>query len=145
MEIRDLTTKEELLKTFPVVHEMYPTLTFEAYDEELDMMLSNNYGQIAVYDQGECVGLSGYWFGSKLWCGRYLECDNVIIRSTHRSKGIGKILFDHLHQKAQELDCNMMALDSYTDNFQAHKFFYNQGFVPRGFHFIRVLQKDQLR
>lgn len=145
MEIRDLKTKDELLSTFSIVKEMYPTLTFEVYTNDLDLMLSNNYGQIAVFEGDECLGLSGYWFGSKLWCGRYLECDNVIISEKHRSKGIGKVLFDHLQKKAEELDCTMMALDSYTDNFKAHKFFYNQGFVPRGFHFIRVLKKEHIR
>jgi GNAT superfamily N-acetyltransferase len=145
MEIRDLTSKEELLLTFPIVQEMYPSLTKEAYSAELDIMLSNSYGQIAIFENGICIGLSGYWFGSKLWCGKYLECDNVIISASYRKKGIGKILFDELNKKAKELDCTMMALDSYTDNFKAHKFFYNQGFVPRGFHFIHVLQEEKLR
>lgn len=145
MIIKDIQSKAEMLETFPVLRRMYPSLTFEAYHEELELMLSNGYGQLLVLENDVCLGLSGYWFNSKLWCGKYLECDNVIILEEHRSKGIGKILFDALKKKAEELDCTMMALDSYTDNFKAHKFFYNQGFVPRGFHFINIMKKENIR
>ena len=41
--------------------------------------------------------------------------------------------------------CTMLALDSYTTNFKAHKFFYGQGFAPRGFHFINILDKTKVR
>lgn len=145
MIIKDIQSKPELLETFPVLQRMYPSLTFEAYSEELDVMLSNGYGQLLVFENDVCLGLSGYWFNSKLWCGKYLEADNVIILEEHRSKGVGKILFDALKKKAEELDCSMMALDSYTDNFKAHKFFYNQGFIPRGFHFINIMKKENIR
>lgn len=145
MEIRDLTTFDELKSTFPVLKEMYPDLTREAYETELQLMISNNYGQLAVYENSEYIGLSGYWFNSKLWCGKYLELDNVIIRERYRSKGVGDFLFDAAKRKAEELNCSILTLDSYTDNFKAHKFFYNHGYVPRGFHFINVLDKEKLR
>ncbi len=145
MEIKELKTLEELKTTFDVLQEMYPSLTKAAYEEELPMMISNNYGQLAVFEDNTCIGLTGYWFSSKLWCGKYLELDNVIIREQYRSKGVGDFLFDAAKKKAQELNCTILALDSYTDNFKAHKFFYNHGYVPRGFHFINVLDKEKLR
>lgn len=145
MELRELTTKEEMLKNYPLLEEFYPSLTLEDYNRELDIMLPHNYGQVAMYDGEECVGMSGYWIGSKLWCGKYLECDNVVVSKNHRRKGIANKIFDYLKKKAEKADCTMMALDSYTDNFEAHKFFMNEGFVPRGFHFINVLQKDRIR
>lgn len=145
MEIIDLTTKEEMLGTFDVLNEMYPSLTYEDYKNELDLMLSNNYGQLAVFKDNTCIGLSGYWFNSKLWCGKYLELDNVIISKNYRGHGIGDMLFDAAQKKAEELGCSILTLDSYTDNFKAHKFFYNHGYVPRGFHFIRFLDEKKIR
>lgn len=145
MHLRDFTTKEEMLRTYDLMHAMYPSITKEEYSNELERMIPNNYGQIVAFVDGEPVGLSGYWVGTKLWCGKYLECDNVYVKGLHRSKGVGKVLFDALEAKARELGCSMLVLDSYTDNFKAHKFFYNEGFVPRGFHFIKVLNKDMVR
>jgi len=145
VEIIELKTKAEMLKHFELLQEMYPSLTKEAYSHELDFMLLHNYGQVAVFDGDICLGLTGYWLGYKLWCGKYLELDNIIVSSKYRSKGVGKLLFDYMHEKGKKEEVSMLALDSYTHNFKAHKFFYNEGFSPKGFHFIHVLNKEKLR
>jgi GNAT superfamily N-acetyltransferase len=145
MTIRELTSKEEMLKYLPVLNDLYPTLTLEEYDLDLQNMLPHNYGQVAVFDEEICVGISGYWLGTKLWCGKYLELDNIVVKKEYRSKGVGQMIFDYLSEKAIEKECTMMALDSYTTNYKAHKFFYNNGFAPRGFHFINVLKEEKIR
>ncbi len=145
MELRELKTKEEMLENFELIQEMYPTITLEEYSNELDVMLPNNYGQVAIYDGETCAGLTGYWIGSKLWCGKYMELDNVVVSSKYRRRGIGQQLFEHMEAWAKELGCTMLALDSYTDNFEAHRFFYEQKYVPRGFHFINILDKGKVR
>ena len=145
MRIQEFTTKEEMLKSFPLIKEMYPNITQEEYSDELDLMIPNNYKQVIVFQENEMLGISGYWVGNKLWCGKYLELDNVFTSSKHRSKGVGDLIFQHLENKAKELNCTMLALDSYTDNFKAHKFFYDKGYIPRGFHFINVLDKSKIR
>jgi GNAT superfamily N-acetyltransferase len=146
MIIKELKTKEEMLGIFPVLQELYPSLTCEQYEKELDLMLPNNaYGQVAAFDGETCAGVTGFWIGNKLWCGKYLEIDNFVVAKAFRSQGIGKAIIDYLKQKAVEENCSMVALDSYTTNFKAHKFFYNEGFGPKGFHFIHVLRDDALR
>ncbi len=135
-----------MLTHYEVIKELYPSLTKEAYETDLLAMLPNNaYGQVAVFLGNECIGISGFWIGTKLWCGKYLEIDNLVVSAKHRSKGVGKLMIDYLFEKAQELGCSMMALDSYTTNFSAHKLFYNEQFGPKGFHFIRVLDESMLR
>jgi len=145
MEIRALKTKQEMLTNYELLLEVYPNLKMEEYDRELDDMIPHNYGQVAVFIDNECVGLTGFWIGTKLWCGKYLELDNVVISSKKRSKGIGKVLFDYMVEIAKNEGCSMLALDSYTSNFKAHKFFYNQGFAPKGFHFIKILDMSKVR
>jgi len=146
MIIKELKTKEEMLGVFPVLQELYPSLTFEQYSIELNLMLPNNaYGQVAAFDKEVCAGVTGVWIGYKLWCGKYLEIDNFVVAKAYRSQGIGKAIIDFLKQKAIEENCSMVALDSYTTNFKAHKLFYNEGFGPKGFHFIHVLKDDALR
>jgi GNAT superfamily N-acetyltransferase len=145
LTIRELTGKQEMMCHITVLNAIYPSLTIEEYDRELDEMLSHNYGQIAVFDDEICIGISGFWIGTKLWCGKYLELDNIVVLEKYRSKGVGKLLFDFLHKKAVEHDCTMLSLDSYTHNFKAHKFFYNQGFSPKGFHFINILKPNKVR
>ena len=145
MEILELTTIEDILGTHEVLTELYPSLSLEQYREELRFMVQHNYSQIAVLEQQVFVGVSGLWLGNKLWCGKYLEIDNIVVSEKTRSKGVGKMMVDFIEKKARELGCNMVALDSYTTNFKAHKFFYNQGFTPKGFHFIQVLKQENIR
>ena len=143
--VRELIDKEEMLKNLPVLQDLYPSLTLSEYSSELDLMLPHNYGQVGVFEGDICLGLSGFWIGTKLWCGKYLELDNIVVSKTQRSQGIGKLLFDFLHKKALENDCTMLSLDSYTTNFKAHKFFYKEGFAPKGFHFINILKDEKVR
>lgn len=136
LELIVIEEKDKMEVSFPLIHELYPEMTIENY-RKMIFEMTDNYGQLVVYLNGDVVGVSGYWIGTKLWCGKYLELDNVIVSSKARSKGIGKMMCEFLEKKAHEEDCNMMCLDAYTDNFKAGKFYMNQGFVPRGFHYIK--------
>lgn len=136
-----LTTKEAMLEQLPIIQLLYADFTLEKYNTLLDEMLPINYKQVIIKENNETVGLAGFWIASKLWCGRYLELDNVIVHPNHRSKGIGKILTNYLVDKAIENDCTMVVLDAYTTNFAAHKFYINHGFVPKGFHFVKYLKE----
>ncbi|TSJ48065.1 GNAT family N-acetyltransferase [Fluviicola chungangensis] len=144
MEIRELNTLEDMLPHLPVLQEMYPNLDLESYQNMLTDMIPNNYAQIGVFIASDCVAISGYWLATKLWCGRYLELDNVIVRESARGSGVGKVIQQYLEEKAFELQCNIMVLDAYTTNFKAHRFYYNQGYAPRGFHFIKILDEEGL-
>lgn len=138
--IKELSTKVEMLTQLDILQQVYPELTLKKYSEQLDDMLPKDYKQIIVLENEKTIGLSGFWIGTKLWCGKYLELDNVVVHEDYRSKGIGKLMNNHLEKIAISTNCNMLALDAYTTNFPAQKFYMNQGFVPKGFHFIKVLK-----
>jgi len=140
----ELTTIEEMSTQIEIIRHLYPNISEEKYKTYLETMIPHNYTQVAVYDNEECVGLTGLWYGIKLWSGKYMEIDNFIVHPEHRSKGIGKLLTDYVNQKATDSDCTMIVLDAYTQNFTAHRFYYNQGYNPRGFHFIKTLNEEGL-
>ena len=137
VEIFEISEKSEMLKNLSVIQQMYSDLTLESYSELLDEMLPHNYGQIGAFVDGECIGVSGYWIHTKIWCGKCLEMDNVVVDQEHRSQGIGKLMEQFLEKKAKENGCKMMSLDAYVDNFPVHKFYVNQGYIARGYHFIK--------
>ncbi|MBU0942550.1 MAG: GNAT family N-acetyltransferase [Bacteroidetes bacterium] len=133
-----------MLAEIEILKHLYPTFNIEKYQSYLEEMVPHNYKQLAIYDEGVCVALTGFWTGVKLWCGKYIEIDNFIVDPNHRSKGLGKMLTDYIDAKATELGCTMTVLDAYTGNYTAHRFYYNQGFVPKGFHFLKILNEDGL-
>jgi GNAT superfamily N-acetyltransferase len=142
VDIKELSTIEEMLTNIEVMYFLYPTFTVEKYEGYLKEMVPHNYKQVAIYENNQCIAVTGYWTGFKLWCGKYIEIDNFIVHPDHRSKGLGKMLTDYVDAKALEEGCTMTVLDAYTGNFTAHRFYYNQGFVPKGFHFLKILNED---
>ena len=139
MKIIELTTIQQMLAQIAIIQQLYPDFTTEKYAAFLCEMIPKNYTQIAVFDNKKCIGITGCWVGTKLWIGKYLEMDNFVVHIDHRSQGIGKLLTDFVHQKAKDLNCNAIVLDAFTTNFSAHRFYYNQGYEPKGFHFVKLL------
>jgi GNAT superfamily N-acetyltransferase len=144
LEIRELVTVEEMLANIEVMRFLYPTFTVEKYELYLGEMIPHNYKQVAVFENGVCVAVSGFWSGTKLWSGKYIEIDNFIVHPEHRSKGLGKMMTDYVDVLAKETGCTMIVLDAFTGNFTAHRFYYNQGYVPKGFHFLKILNEEGL-
>jgi ribosomal protein S18 acetylase RimI-like enzyme len=139
-QVQFLKTKTEMLEQLPILQQLYSdSFTVEKYNALLDDMLGNNYQQIIIKNQNKVLGLSGLWVGTKLWCGKYVEIDNFIVSKEYRNLKIGTLLVDEIFKFANEINANQICLDAYVDNFVAQKFYINQGFTPRGFHYIKNL------
>lgn len=142
--IKELTTISEMLSQIETIRFLYPNLSVEKYESYLLEMIPHNYTQIVVFENEICLGLTGCWSATKLWTGKYLEIDNFVVNPNHRSKGIGKLLTDYVEKKALDLNCSSIVLDAFTGNFGAHRFYYNQGYAPKGFHFVKILDEKKL-
>ena len=141
MKLQELTTIKEMVNQFETIKLLYPTMPVERYEEFLADMIPHNYKQLVVFENDVCVGMTGFWFGTKLWTGKYLEIDNFVTHPDHRKKGIAKLMTVYLAEKAENLGCTCIVLDAFTGNFDAHRFYYNQGYVPKGFHFIKTIDE----
>jgi ribosomal protein S18 acetylase RimI-like enzyme len=132
-----LTQKAEMLPLYPLIRQLSPGVTAERYAHSLDDMLVHGYRMAAVYEGEQCVGISGIWVATKIYSGRYLEMDNVVVADSHRSQGIGKLLTDFVVALAIEEGCETIMLDAYLENEKAHAFYERAGFVKRGYHFLK--------
>lgn len=130
-----------MLQHISVIRELAgPTLTEEHYQKDLEAMIPVGYSQVAVFDGDNCIGISGFWINTKLYSGKYLEMDNVVVLPEYRSKGIGKLLCDWCEVKAKENDCKVLMLDAYLENEKAHRFYEREGFFKRGYHFLKHIK-----
>lgn len=144
MQTKELTTIQEMLSQFEIITHLYPNITPEKYESYLLEMIPHNYKQLAIFEHDICIALTGFWTGTKLWSGKYIEIDNFIVHTDHRMKGLGKKMTDYIDTKAKEIGCTMIVLDAFTGNFKAHRFYYNQGYAPKGFHFIKMINENGL-
>jgi GNAT superfamily N-acetyltransferase len=142
--LKELTTVAEMLNNIEMMRFLYPSFSLEKYESYLKEMVPHNYKQLAVFENEICVAVTGYWRGTKLWSGKFIEIDNFIVHPEHRSKGLGKMMTDYIDIKAKEEGCSMIVLDAFTGNFTAHRFYYNQGYGPKGFHFVKIINEEGL-
>lgn len=136
MKITELKTKDEMLRVFDLIKELYPDMTVEEYSEQLELMIPHNYSMISVNERNKNVGLAGLWIGNKLWCGKYLEIDHIVVSKEWRSKRVGAMIIDYAKTLAKTRGCKSLGLDSFTHNHDSHRFFYREGFIAKGFHFV---------
>ncbi|WP_339702374.1 GNAT family N-acetyltransferase [uncultured Marixanthomonas sp.] len=102
-------------------------------------MSQENYECLGIYDSGKLMGICGLWFQTRHYAGKSMELDHVYIDDEYRSKGVGKKLMEYVTRYAAEKECNWVELNTYAHNFASHKFYYNQGFVAKGYHFVKEL------
>ncbi len=98
-----------------------------------------HYHAVCAMREDRMVGLAGAWAATKIWCGRYLEIDNLVVDPEARSGGVGTRLMTHLEDVARARDCNILVLDSYTSNHASHRLYHRLGFEIWGFHFIKPI------
>ena len=96
-----------------------------------------HYHAFGAFQAGRLAALAGAWIATKVWCGRYLEVDNLVVDPSLRSSGLGTALIRHLEDFARERECNLAVLDSYTSNHASHRLYHRLGFEIWGFHFVK--------
>lgn len=109
--------------------------------QRLDTLLADHshYQLLGAFAGDKLTGVAGAWIATKIWCGRYLEIDNLVVDPSQRSSGIGSLLIEHLETVARERDCKLLVLDSYTSNRPSHRLYHRLGFEIWGFHFIKPI------
>jgi GNAT superfamily N-acetyltransferase len=131
----DLPAASALLAT------LNPETPEAVIEERLATILTDHphYHLIGAFAGDKLVGVAGAWVATKIWCGRYLEIDNLVVDPTQRSSGIGSLLISHLEATAREAGCRIIVLDSYTANHPSHRLYHRLGFEIWGFHFVKPI------
>ena len=138
--IKDLETKNAMMDAFLLINQMYKKMDYQSFESALDeMILHNNYKMVAGFVGDKMIAISGYWVARMLYCGRYLQACNLVVDENFRGRGYGKKILNYLENKARNLSCDKMVLDSYTENKKSHSLYFNEDFYIRGFHFMKDL------
>jgi ribosomal protein S18 acetylase RimI-like enzyme len=141
-ELKILTQKADMLPHWQLIQQLNPSVTADYMAAMLDDMLAHGYRMATVWDGVRCIALSGIWTGTKLYSGKYLEMDNVVVDAAYRSKGVGQLLTDFVVEMARKEGVRTMMLDAYKENTGAHAFYERNRFVNRGYHFLRFLDQE---
>jgi ribosomal protein S18 acetylase RimI-like enzyme len=141
--IRELTTIEEMLSSYDLLCILYPTnFSIDQYRDLLKEMLKGNYRQVVAVDGEHIVGVTGLTIATKIWSGKYMDMDHFVVSRDIRSSGIGKQIMQYVKELSLKEECKILSCDVYSENFEAQRFYMNERFVPRGFHFVNTIDKS---
>ena len=127
---------QDFNKILELSKQLNPTLNIETLRLRLESILKNSsYKCFGLHEEDNLIGLTGCWTTVRLYSGKQLELDNVIIDPKLQSNGYGKYFFTLIQQWATENNYETIELNTYLVNYRSHKFYFNQGFKVLGFHF----------
>lgn len=132
--------KEEIPQILPLIQRlMEHRFSDEILRERFSEMFDQNYECFGIFQGDTLIGVFGMWFMTRHYAGRSCEPDHIYIEEAYRNKGIGKKLFEFIYEYALKKGCETSELNSYVTNYKSHKFYLNEGYDIKGYHFIKKL------
>lgn len=123
-----------MISVFPVLGYMYPDMTKKEYIKILPERIDNGYRMLGVFDGEKCVCSAGFWISYRFYCGKFIQLDNMVTLPDYRGQGVGKLVTNFIKLTGKSEGCEKVLIDTYVENFDAHRFFFREGFIIRGYH-----------
>ncbi len=131
--IRELRGMDEMRTIFGLVQQSNAELDESTFETRMKAMLhEGGYRCIVAELDGGMVGVAGFWTGTALWCGMYVEPDNVVVDGRLRSRGIGALLMAWIEAEAQRIGADVMKLEAYAARTRTRDFYRRIGFGEPG-------------
>jgi GNAT superfamily N-acetyltransferase len=102
-------------------------------------MIETGYECVGVFDEETLVGICGIWTLTKIYVGRHIEPDNVIISPEYRSRQLGQQLMEWVESYARSKGCVASELNCYVSNDAGNKFWQQQGYKVLGLHYQKKM------
>lgn len=133
-------TKEAISEIAVLGQQLNSSLTIKEVETYQKQMFDlSTYYCFGLYKNQDLIGVSSGWITVRLYSGKQLEVDNVVIDGNVQSQGYGKMLFEFIENWAKENECKTIELNTYVQNSRSHKFYFNLGFSILGYHFWKQI------
>jgi ribosomal protein S18 acetylase RimI-like enzyme len=125
---------------FSVMRELRPHLsTADAFVRQVHRQYAQGYRLLAACEGEQAAGLAGYRFQENLIYGRFVYVDDLIVTARLQRSGLGGELLAEVRRIAREGGCDHFVLDTGLDMALAQRFYYRQGLLAKGMHFVESL------
>jgi len=134
-----VTAPDWLLKAVRVHRQLRPALP-EDYAAKMHKVFAGGARMCVAAEGVEVLGVAVYRIYENSAEGLKMYVDDLVTDETQRSRGVGRMLLDHLQDLARKSGCEHFTLDSGTHRQQAHKFYFREGMVIASFNFKKPLK-----
>jgi GNAT superfamily N-acetyltransferase len=143
IELKHIENNADLAASFPVMKELRPHLEDQAtYIAQVERQRAQAYRLLAAWRDGKIVGLAGYRLLDNLLYGRFVYVDDLVVSASLHRSGIGQRLLGAVRQQAIALGCKHFVLDTGLHMALAQRFYFRQGLLARGMHFVEPLTQE---
>ncbi len=139
--IESATIEEEISACYPLMVQLRPYLTDrDQFVQQVLRQINDGYQLVYIQVDGEIKALMGFRILEFLAYGKMLYIDDLVTDSQTRRKGFAGKLLEWAIQKAKEVDCDQVHLDSGFVRHEAHRLYLNHRFQLKGHHFALDLK-----
>jgi GNAT superfamily N-acetyltransferase len=143
IEIKHIESDADLAASFPVMKQLRPHLSdCAAYKEQVARQRTQGYRLLGAWRDGVIVGLAGYRLQDNLLYGRFVYVDDLVVSATLHRSGFGERLLQAARQQAAALNCRHFVLDTGLHMALAQRFYFRQGLLAKGMHFVESLEQE---
>lgn len=141
IEIREITTPEEVEACYPVMYALRPQLeNAEKFVQLWQELSATGYRLVALSDYGEVRALAGFRINHNIVHGKHIYVDDLVTAESERSSGFGGKLMDYLREECRKQGCGKLLLDTPMSNFLGHRFYYRQGMFATALRFTQEIE-----
>ena len=119
--------EQEILDCYSVMAELRPHIRSDEFLSLVKRLSAIAGFQLACLTDSEIKAVAGFRISEWLAGGKYLEIEDLVVKSGERSKGYGGELFDWLVEYAKENNCLQVRLVSRVSRTGAHRFYLRKG------------------
>ena len=138
--VRLAGSDQEIARCFPVMAHLRPHLVEAEFAGRVRAQQAEGYRLAYLEDGGDVVAVAGFRVMGMLMSGPTLYVDDLVTDETRRSRGYGKAMLDWLQEYARANGCETFSLDSGTQRWEAHAFYFRERMRATSFHFVKKLE-----
>lgn len=131
---------KELMKLYDAFYNGKRNFVSHKEDSFASVLKDSSSYVFVAEEEGKLIG---FITGSSRFVVRYpkqiMQLDELFVSVSHRKKGVGGRLMEAIEEKARDLDCANIYIETHTDNTKAHKLYELHGFKNTGIYFKKIL------
>lgn len=125
-EIGLAMTDEEIVASFPVMHQLRTHLEESEYVAKVRKLQFGGYHLACLHEDGRIAAVAGFRLSCSLAWGDFVYIDDLVTDDAGRSAGHGRRLMEWIADYGRAHGCTQLHLDSGVQRFDAHRFYLRE-------------------
>lgn len=135
-----LQSEAEISAGFALMRQLRPHLEdLTSFAQQISRQSRQGYRLSGLWQDEQLAGLIGFRESENLLYGRFIYVDDLVVDDAQRSSGLGSKLLDSVRHEGRQLGCSHLVLDTGLQKSLAQRFYFREGLLAKGMHFVQQL------